>query len=235
MESITNSRINCRFTETGAPSNDVPFVDDYLKEPLVSLENALRELSSHVKRLNVYREYAQTNCNKSTEYRLTLDESAAIYLYTMQWKEGSSESLYYILNESLRSGNNSTMKRWFPYLKLLVTALKKIPSLKTEVWRNLAGDFNKDYPQNKSFQWAHVTSCSRDVEQVIKCFWNLNGQNTLFKINTVNGKNISAYSQFPNELEVVLLPGTRFRVTEKFILDKVSNCTNVPVTYLQEL
>lgn len=141
MESLTNSRINRRFTETGAPPNDVPFLDDYLNEPLVSLEKALRELSSHVKRLNYYREYAQTNCN---------------------------------------------------------------------------------------FVFSR---CSQNNQ----IFRNSNGQNTLFTINTVNGKNISAYSRFPDELEVILLPGTRFRVTGKHIEDIAPNCTNVLVTHLQEL
>lgn len=235
MDSSRSSRISHRFTEIGPPPNDAPFLEEYLREPLVSLDSALQNLSSHVNLLNKYIEIAQDKCNKSSEYGLKSDESAAIYLYTMEWKEGSSESLYYIFNEALRSGNHSKMKVWFPYLKLLTAALKKFPSVQTEVWRNLQGDFNRDYPKDKVFPWVTVTSCSSDVNKVIQCFWNPNGQNTLFKINAAKGKNISDYSQSPNEHEVVLLPGTRFRVTGKSVLAKAANCENIPVTELQEL
>lgn len=235
MDPARINRINQRFTETAPPPKDAPFLDEYLQEPLVSLENALREVSAHITRLNKYIEDAFKQCNQSDKYGLTKEESAAIYLYTMDWKEGSAASLYYNLNDALRSGNRSKMKSWFPYLKLLVTALDKFPSVQLEVWRNLSGDFSKDYPQDKVFPWPHVTSCSRNVNKVIQCFYKPNEPNTLFKINTVKGKNISAYSQYPDEDEVVLLPGARFRVTGKSVLDKIANCTNISITHLQEL
>jgi hypothetical protein len=235
MDPSRSSRINERFTEVDPPSNDVPSSDEYLREPLVSLENALRDLLPHIIQLDRYIQYAKRNCNKSGTYGLTDDESAAIYLYTIEWNEGSPQSLYFIFNNALRSGHRSEKKRWSPYLKLLVTALMKFPSIEISVWRNLKEDASKNYPKDKRFTWPSVTSCSRDVNEVIQCFWNLNGQNTLFNISVINGKNISAYSQFPREQEVVLLPGSRFRVTGESVLEKAGNCKNIPVIHLQEI
>jgi hypothetical protein len=235
MDPSRSSRINQRFTEVDPPSNDAPSSDEYLREPLVSLESALHHLLSDISQLDKYIEYAKKNCNRSSTYGLTHDESAAIYLYTIEWDGGNSQSLYFMFNNALRSGNRSEKKRWSPYLKLLVTALMKFPSIEISVWRNLKEDVSKNYPKDKRFTWPNVTSCSRNVNEVIQCFWNLNGQNTLFNISVINGKDISAYSQYAREQEVVLLPGTRFRVTGGSVLEKAGNCKNIPVIHLQEI
>jgi hypothetical protein len=39
----------------------------------------------------------------------------------------------------------------------------------------------------------------------------LGDNGTLFAIHTIHGKDISAFSAFPDEREVVLMPGTRVR------------------------
>jgi hypothetical protein len=206
-----------------------------LREPLVSLESALRDLLPHIIQLDRYIQNAKRNCNKSGFYGLTDHELAAIYLYTIEWNEGSSQNLYFIFNNALCSGNRSEKKHWSPYLKLLVTALMKFPPIKINVWRSLKEDVSKDYPKDKRFTWPSVTSCSRDVNEAIEYFRNSNGQNTLFNISVINGKNISDYSQSPREQEVVLLPGVRFRVTGESVLEKAGNCKNVPVIHLQEI
>ncbi len=66
---------------------------------------------------------------------LTQDESGAIYLYTMQFHD--EPSLYILLNKSLRAENREQLKPWFPFLKLFVTALHKLPSQNKTVWRGV--------------------------------------------------------------------------------------------------
>ena len=61
---------------------------------------------------------------------LTCDESASVRLYTMKSFEGH-DSFYTLLNEKLRSKNRNELESWHSYLKLFLTALYKLPSLKT--------------------------------------------------------------------------------------------------------
>ena len=51
---------------------------------------------------------------------------AAIALYTMEWTP-FYESIYHLLNTNLRDENRDALKPWFLYLKLLITALQRLP------------------------------------------------------------------------------------------------------------
>ncbi|CAM4928341.1 unnamed protein product [Rotaria socialis] len=59
------------------------------------------------------------------------------------------------------------------------------------------------------FTWRTISSCAISVN-IIKDFVGPNS--TLFLIEAVNGKTISRYTNFPSKNEVILCPGTRFRV-----------------------
>lgn len=235
MSQPTRSRTSQRFVEVDPPSNDSTFSDDYLQEQLVSLEKALLNFRNDIIDLDQYIKLAKDSCNRSSNYGLTYDDSAAIYLYTMQWKEGDQHSLYFIMNRTLRSRNHSDKKRWFPFLKIFIPALMKFPLIVVSVWRILKEDVGQDYSTGKTFVWSSVTSCSRDLRKIMKEFWKPNGENTLFKIEVTKGRDISAYSRYADEQEVVLLPGARFRVTGQSMLEKIDIYENIPVTHLQQI
>ena len=98
----------------------------YEREPLVSLREACEPLESilnHELKTNIA--VALMNCQNPKD-GLTRDESAAIYLYTMEWSN-REESLYFILNGRLRGERRSLLKPWHRYLKLLLTAFFKLP------------------------------------------------------------------------------------------------------------
>lgn len=61
------------------------------------------------------------------ELLLTLDECAAIHLYTMEWTDEPQNSFYIKLNHILRTGDENTLKPWLNYLHLLTNALLKLP------------------------------------------------------------------------------------------------------------
>ncbi|CAF3976337.1 unnamed protein product, partial [Rotaria sordida] len=69
---------------------------------------------------------------------LSVDESASIALYTMEW-EPHTNSLYYILNSALRGEDRANLKPWFLYLKLFITALSRLPSLNLSIYRGVKG------------------------------------------------------------------------------------------------
>lgn len=65
------------------------------------------------------------------------------------------------------------------------------------------------YQENSELTWWNFTSCS-SVVNVVKQF--LAPTSTLLMIDVKNGKDISLYSNFPDEHEVILCLGTRVRV-----------------------
>ncbi|CAF3182207.1 unnamed protein product [Rotaria sp. Silwood2] len=95
----------------------------YEKQKLMSLEEALKPVNHLIEDLPRQIAEAKRNCTMPKD-GLTEDESASIMIYTMEWGE---TSLHKRLNVALRSKDNNKIKPWFPYLKLFMTALQKLP------------------------------------------------------------------------------------------------------------
>ena len=98
----------------------------YEHEPLLSLEEAcepLNDILDHELKQNIT--IAKMN-STSPEYDLQPDEAAAIHLYTMEWDEHTN-SLYMVLNKTLRMADRTKLRPWFKYLKLLLTGIFKLP------------------------------------------------------------------------------------------------------------
>lgn len=195
-----------RFTNVDHQPTKVPPVYGYRTHPLLPLQQALAPLLSRIDQLGEFIKIAKSECRYPSEHNLTRDESASIYLYTMDWGE---KSLYRVLNQALRVEDRSTLVPWYGYLKLFDTALRKLPNVHKSVWRGVNKNISQNYQDGVQLTWWHINSCSTAVK-VIKAF--LGPVSTLFMIEAKNGKDISAYSHFPNEKEVVLNLGTRLRV-----------------------
>ncbi|CAF1385840.1 unnamed protein product [Adineta steineri] len=185
-------------------------ISGYKDRNVKSLEEAVESIVPFVDRVMQYAEEAKQKCKKNT--KLTINESAAIYLYTMD------TSFYPKLNEALRGENPPALMPWFDFLKLFITALVKLPELSsrpTTVWRGVANISGSDYYETDIFTWWSLISCSLDAS-VGAAFTGEKG--VLFCINTINGKDISAYAYSPaynEEKEIILMPGTRLRVKSK--------------------
>lgn len=197
-----------RFGDIDISFKQLPPVYGYRSEKLVSLEKALEPIESEIDELSYYIKTAKRYCRFPSEFGLTRDESAAVYIYTMEWGD---TTLYRLLNRALRSENRQELKKWFSYLKLFDTALDKLPTTKDVVWRGVSLDIGKNFTKNQVVTWWSVNSCSLSVN-VIKDFIGKKTQSTLFLIQPINGKIISGYTAFENEDEVILRMGTQFRV-----------------------
>jgi hypothetical protein len=110
------------------------------------------------------------------------------------------------LNRDLRAMDKQVLKRWFGYLKLFITALKKLPPFKGIVWRGIPDQTNINLGDYAVQTWWAITSTSRDLK-IIQNFLSETG--TFYAIETINGRDISQYAAIPNEQEVILMPGTR--------------------------
>lgn len=185
-------------------ANDGP-IEGYEDEELMTLENAVKKIASSVRNIGKYVNDAKQRCNVNSNI-LTLDQSAAIYLYTM------STPFFSRLNETLRAEDRSALKPWFPFLKLFMSALQNLPSSTTIVWRAVSTDIGSSIVKDDVKTWWSVNSSSTDLK-VVEHY--LGERGTLFAINAIDGKKIHEYSAYPDEKEVILMPGTRVRMTSE--------------------
>ncbi|CAF1180078.1 unnamed protein product [Didymodactylos carnosus] len=198
----------------GTRFSDIESTDKYLTPifqtlPLVSLEKAVEPLINIVSSISEYAKSAKLCCLKDKEYGLTHDESAAIYLYSM---ENGDDSFHSCLNAALRSENGSGDLKFYLYLKLLDAATNKLPSLSDGIWRGVDKDLSRLFKEGQEITWRAVSSCSRKVHVIKKFLGRTGGSSTLFLIQCVRGKDISAFSCYTDENEIVLMPGTQLRV-----------------------
>ena len=195
------------------PTKMLQPIEGYNRSPLVSLEIAVEPIIPFCPDVQRRVYIAKTNCTEPAD-GLTCDESAAIYLYTMEW-EPQSECFYVVLNATLRSEARQKLKPWFPYLKLFLTALDKIPSHELVVWRGVPLDLRARYEVGKRYTWWAFSSCTEAIstlesDQLLGKV----GKRTLFHIECKNGKKIYSHSNIPIEKEVLLLPATQFIVKD---------------------
>jgi hypothetical protein len=176
-------------------------ISGYEKLLVLTLEDAVEKIVSLVPEVKNYVLTAKNECNHHSTL-LTRDESAAIYLYSMPI------SFFGRLNETLRAENRQALKPWFAFLKLFINALEKLPSIKTTVWRGVSGNVGSIFADGRERIWWGVNSCSKDLRVVEQ---RLGDVGTVFAIDAIHGKDISAFSTFSEEQEIVLMPGTHVR------------------------
>jgi len=198
---MSNSRFVDKNLSELQDANHSP-IFGYEELPLLTLEESVQELVPLVPHVMNYVITANKKFNRHSSL-LTRDESVAIYVYTIP-----DISFFRSLNEALRNEDRNALKPWFSFLKLFITALEKLPSVKTTVWRGINFDDTLTFVDDEIHIWWSFNSCSVDVS-VVKPF--LGDCGTLFAIEVINGKNIAEFSAIPDEQEVVLMPGTRIK------------------------
>ena len=195
-----------RFTNVDAKPTRLSPVYGYLSHPLLSLKEALDPIKDQIQGLDEYIRIAKNACHFPSEHGLTRDESAAIYIYTMDWGD---HSLFLLLNAALRIEDRSVLKPWFGYLKLFDTALQKLPDHRGNIWRGINADIIDNYRAGMQLTWWSFASCSSSLP-VVRQF--LGPVSTLVMVEAKHGRSISKYSSFPKEDEIILCMGTRMYV-----------------------
>ncbi|CAF4559639.1 unnamed protein product [Rotaria sp. Silwood1] len=140
-----------RFADVGTlPKRMLAPIEGYEKAPLVTLDEAVKPLISIVPKVerNVF--IVKQNCQEP-ENGLTSDESASIMLYTYE-SMPHEDSLYVKLNATLRSEQRKQLIPWFLYLRLILTALARLPSKNRAVFRGVKQNLWIDYPLDENIQ-----------------------------------------------------------------------------------
>ncbi|CAF4303697.1 unnamed protein product, partial [Rotaria sp. Silwood2] len=201
----------------------------YATKRLVSLKEAVLELRELVNEVDA-RVWTATNRCRNPADKLTQDESAAIVLYTIDW-DPDHPSLYSILNRTLRLEDRRKLVPWFSYLKLFLTALFKLPSIRCTVWRGVLGDLRSQYKQGDNVTWWAFSSCTITINVLESSqYLGTSGPRTLFAIDCLNGKDIKRHSYYAQEEEILLLPCTHFEV-----ISHLSSMENLYIIHLREV
>jgi hypothetical protein len=195
------------------PTKTLLPIEGYEKKPLVSLADAVAPIETPIHNLKTMVWSAERNCRNPSD-GLTPDESASIHLYTMESPEGH-DNFYALLNEKLRSEKRNDLKSWYSYMKLFLTALYKLPSIKKTVWRGVARNLNDKYQKDEGHIWWGVSSCTETME-VLEKFVGGEKVRTIFMIECINGKAIKPHSHYKEENEIILMPGTYLHVVSKW-------------------
>jgi len=189
---------------------------DLERIPLQTLEEALCQVQSIVPHLDSFF-FATENWldNDAPQgivtQTMTKDKSMALNLYTREWTK-REDSLYYVLNQKLREPDRKSLQPFYPYLKLLLSALEVLPkyNARPTLWRGVQGNVSESYKVSSKKIWWGFASCTTDLETAKKFLGD--GDKTVFNIHFDCGYDISHFSCFPNEFEILLPPARYFEV-----------------------
>jgi hypothetical protein len=182
IENIPGPNLMHRVSDITEESQQIlTSIKDYENSPLVSIEQAIEPLISLIPDIERKVWIVKQRCTHPAD-DLTSNESAAIMLYTMEW-ESYTNSVFYILNETLRRENRELLNPWFLYLKLSYRALSRLPSVHQTIYRGVKLDLSYLYPEGKEFFWWSFSSCTTTINVLEREeFCGKTGLRTLFNI-----------------------------------------------------
>jgi len=190
---------------------ELPPITGVAATPLLPLLDSLSGVLPLVQSVEAFAkkalDHAQRKVANSLSGGLTLDQIAAIYLYTCE------SPVYQIVNTALRDPERKHLDLWLPYLKLLLSSLEQIPAYTGELWRGVGADMRSRYPKGGTITWWGISSCTGRLS-VAYSFLGTSGKRTLFEIRTGKSVGIRAFSAFTGEDEYLLAPGTKLKVVD---------------------
>jgi hypothetical protein len=196
---------------------DLGPIIEYAEEPLLPLAEACAPLNDILHDLSSYVQMALDETPAEPPEGLTVDESAAIRLYSIEWS-GGHRSLYSMLNHTLKKEDREHLRPYFKYMKLFLTALVKLPCVPPlTIWRGVTKNVSAEFPPGTPVTWWAFSSCTTALTVLEnKMYLGDQGDRTLFSVEAINGRTIRAHSHFVTEEEILLLPGTYMVVQSQF-------------------
>ncbi|WP_322983955.1 ADP-ribosyltransferase domain-containing protein [Streptomyces sp. S584] len=137
---------------------------------------------------------------------LSADAVAALHLYTCE------SAFYREINAVLRSPDRTKVVPSLPCLRLLFSAVSRLPAHTAPLWRGVSLDLRAQYPLGRTVTWWGESSCTSEAA-VARSFLGSRGKRTLFEVTTARAVGIRCYSAFTGEEEFILSPGTQLKVT----------------------
>jgi ankyrin repeat protein len=146
----------------------------------------------------------------TTNILLNPNQILAIYLYT------SNLELFRGVNQNLSSITLSSP--WFGFIGCLYQGIKSLPNFVGDCFRAVDTLFDSQtYALGNKVEWGGFSVSNIDWKNSSELIRQKKG--IVFIIKSKTGKNISSYSKFPQEKEIVFLPGTKFEVSNYYVPD----------------
>jgi len=144
----------------------------------------------------------------------------------LEWSP-KSFNLYTRLNCALTSSERSSQApEWRFYLRYLFNGLRKLPIWegKQDLYRSISINLEKRNPQKykpgKIITWYGFSSTTLNIGAMKDFLGDQEG--TIFCINgAISGREIEKFSAKPDEVEVLLPPGSRFQIINTINLGKL--------------
>lgn len=108
----------------------------------------------------------------------------------------------------------SNMRPYGPYVVSFLKHMRDIPAYPDDtVYRGVKKNLRARYRKGDVITWHGFSSTSKTIETV-NAFCGTTGKRTIFNIKLTQGqaRDVSQYSEYPREDEVLLPPGCRFHV-----------------------
>jgi uracil DNA glycosylase len=186
----------------------LPAITGVFDTPLLDFRKAIAPAAETLGGLDHYVERSQSFGERLADtHGLTADEVAALFLYTCE------SAFYRQINATLRHPDRSRITPYLPYLRLLFSAVSRLPVRKEPLWRGVGLDLRAQYPLGQTVTWWGVSSCTSKLG-VAQAFLGGRGKRTLFEVTPARAVGIRGFSAFTGEEEFILAPGTQLKVTE---------------------
>ncbi|GAA1029048.1 hypothetical protein GCM10009557_16200 [Virgisporangium ochraceum] len=184
----------------------LPAITGVFATPLMDFRAAVAPVSKLLAGLDWHVEQSHQFGLGQTTSGLSADEVAALYLYTCE------SAFYRQINATLRHPDRSRVVPYLPYLRLLFSAVSRLPVRTEPLWRGVSLDLRAQYPLGHTVTWWGVSSCTSKLG-VAKAFMGGRGKRTLFEVMPKRAVGIRRFSAFTGEEEFILTPGTQLTVT----------------------
>ncbi|MFD6548667.1 ADP-ribosyltransferase domain-containing protein [Streptomyces sp. NPDC058398] len=174
------------------------------QDAVAPVSGALSGLAGHIQRS---RDFGKRRADQVADGGPSADAIAALHLYTCE------SAFYREINSVLRSPDRTRVTPYLPYLRLLFSAVSKLPAYTQPLWRGVSLDLRTQYPVGRTVTWWGVSSCTSELK-VARAFLGSRGKRTLFEVTPARAVGIKRFSAFTGEEEYILTPGTQLKVTE---------------------
>lgn len=134
----------------------------------------------------------------------------------MKWTSADSNPPFHqVLTQRCYNRDRRTVEPFAQFVWLMLKAMQLIEPFQQEsVFRGVRGNVGADYVKGREFTWHSPSSCTKSIEVLQEPnFFGDTGPRTIFAIRLTQGqaRDISRYSMLPDENEVLLPPGCRFK------------------------
>eukprot|EP00668_Euglena_longa_P019398 GGOE01024141.1.p1 GENE.GGOE01024141.1~~GGOE01024141.1.p1 ORF type:complete len:1855 (-),score=543.09 GGOE01024141.1:804-6260(-) len=193
--------------------------------------------------LNVISNFVLKTAELQVQQRIA-DKKAAVLstshflsLYVYTYELAGTDQIYEVVNRCMRTHQQVELLFWRPFLYHLDQAMFALPSVQARLFRGINMTFdNGAYQKGAIIRWPAYSSSSLK-RAVAEEFARGSTKGTLFFLTSQTAVDISHYSRFGGEGEVLFFSNSAFEVTSTLFSDSAigsfySGCDNVEMREL---